>query len=175
MFPGLDLAKLAMSLFVVAIHTGVAGSIGGVLGDVVEAVFGTAVPFFFMASGFLCFLGMDTGTLAGQGMRSKQAARVRRTILGQLRLYLTWTFLYVPVTVFGFMIHGTAPWKAAILFVRNVLLVGENFCSWPLWYLLASVVGFGLVYAMLRRGGKGRRRASGVRRLHGRRLCPGYA
>lgn len=36
--------------------------------------------------------------------------------------------------------------------IRGFLFVGSGVYSWPLWYLLASVVGFALVYFMLRKG-----------------------
>ena len=39
-----------------------------------------------------------------------------------------------------------------VLEARGFFLLGEGRLSWPLWYLLASVVGFILVYIMLRKG-----------------------
>ncbi len=148
-YPDLDLMKLVMAFFVVEIHahpfTGNPAAetfVGGFVD--------LAVPFFFVASAFLCFKGLCVEDFASAD--SKASMRVRKTTGKLLRLYLTWTVLFLPVTVFGDLLYGKGLLASVASFVKGTLFVGENFCSWPLWYLLASVVAFALVYLCLRGG-----------------------
>ena len=148
-YPDLDVAKLLMAFLVVEIHT--RPLMGSPLAErIIEGIDVVAVPFFFMASAFLCFRGLNEASFAEKELPG--AARVRKTIDKLLRLYLTWTALFLPVTVFGSIIHGDSLVHALAVFVRGTLFIGENYYAWPLWYLLASVVGFTLVYICLRGG-----------------------
>ena len=149
-YPDLDWMKLLMALFVVEIHT------RPFMGHpTAEAVIGgleaLAVPFFFIASAFLCFRGLCSDDFATP--ESKGSVRVRRTTGKLLRLYLIWTALFLPVTVFGDLLAGKSLLSGLASFIKGTLFVGENFCSWPLWYLRGSVIGFVLTYLILRGGG----------------------
>ncbi len=53
-----------------------------------------------------------------------------------LKLYLIWSFIYLPFAIYGFWLDGLPFWKSAILWIRNIVFRGENYLSWPLWYLL---------------------------------------
>lgn len=117
---------------------------------IIEGIDVVAVPFFFIASAFLCFRGLDEYAFINASYLG--AVRVRKTIEKLLRLYLTWTLLFLPLTVLGNILLGNSFSRALFMFLRGMLLVGENCYSWPLWYLLASVVGFALVYICLRGG-----------------------
>lgn len=148
-YPNLDIMKLLMAFLVVEIHT--RPLMGFPLAErIVEGIDVIAVPFFFMASSFLCFRGLNEASFVEKTFSG--AARVRKTIAKLLRLYLIWTVLFLPITIFGSVIHGDGFVHALALFVRGTLFIGENYYSWPLWYLLASVVGFLLVYICLRVG-----------------------
>lgn len=152
-FPDLDVAKLIMALLVVEIHVKPMWDLGSDgLNALMTAIDGVAVPFFFIASGFLCFRGVDPADFSDAS--SASARRVRATASKLLGLYLMWTAVFLPVTLLGFSIGGDPLPSALFRFVRGVLLVGENYFSWPLWYLLASAVAFALVYALLRAGMK---------------------
>lgn len=148
-YPDLDVMKLVMAFFVVEIHT--RPFLGWpAIELLVEGLEVVAVPFFFLASAFLCFRGLTLNDFASYG--SKGAVRVRRTIGKLLWLYLVWTALYLPVTIYGDLLTGKGLIQSVGLFVRGTVFVGENFCSWPLWYLLASVLAFSLVYLFFRGG-----------------------
>lgn len=148
-YPDLDVAKILMAFLVVEIHA--RPLMGFPLAErVVEGIDVVAVPFFFMASAFLCFRGLDEASFAEKTLPG--AVRVRKTIGRLLKLYLIWTVLYLPVTVFGSVIHGDCLAYALAVFARGTLFIGENYYSWPLWYLLAGAVGFSLVYICLRGG-----------------------
>lgn len=110
-------------------------------------------PSFFLASGFLCFRDLNYASF-GVAI-SAGTERVRNTIVKLLRLYLIWTLLYLPLTIFGNVLLGKNLLHGSLSFIRGTLFVGENYYSWPLWYLLASIVGFTLVFICLHRGGGG--------------------
>ena len=148
-YPDLDIMKLVMALFVVEIHTHPFNDFPQIA-HVADGIVRLAVPFFFVASAFLCFRGLGELSFAEASLSG--AERVRKTIGKLLRLYLTWTVIFLPVTVFGSLLNGGGLLHAVAAFVRGTLLIGQNYYSWPLWYLLASVVGFALVYIMLRGG-----------------------
>lgn len=145
-YPHLDLVKLAMALLVVEIHTRPFMDVP-TAGFIVESIDVFAVPFFFIASGFLCFRGLTAEDFASEEARG--AIRVRSTLVNQLRLYLTWTLLYLPVTIFGYTLQKKAFVAALVSFIRGTVFIGENFCSWQLWYLHASVIAFAVIYLLL--------------------------
>lgn len=149
-----------MAFVVVEIHARPFGLLDGLVGALLVTVENVAVPFFFIASGFLCFRGLSENDIVGRD--APKAGRARRTALRLLRLYATWLLLFVPVSAFGSWLSGWGVVKSVAMWLRGALLVGETVFSWPLWYLLAAAVGFGLVYLML--GGGFLRDASSRRR-----------
>lgn len=153
-YPGIDAVKLFMALVVVEIHADPLGHLGGFAGRMLATVENVAVPFFFIASGFLCFRGLSASDVAGPD--APKLVRVRKTFLKLMRLYAIWTLVYLPVSVFGYWLQGCGPAEAVVLWLRGVLLVGEAAFSWPLWYLLAAAIGFALVYLILQGGGSPR-------------------
>lgn len=144
-FPNLDIVKFFMAFFVVEIHTRPFGT-----SPLVQGVDCIAAPFFFIASAFLCFCGLDATQFSD--VESRACARVRKTIKKLMLLYSAWTLIYIPVSLFGYVFNGFGPAGALVSFVRGTLFVGENIYSWPLWYLLASSVAFLLVFIMFRKG-----------------------
>ena len=49
--------------------------------------------------------------------------------------------VYLPLTILGFYKAGDGFVKSFVQFIRNVFFQGENYYSWPLWYLLSAVYG----------------------------------
>lgn len=145
-FSDLDVVKFLMAFLVVEIHTRPFG-----ISSLVQGIDCIAVPFFFIASAFLCFRGVDVGQFSDG--ESGACFRVRKTIKKLLMLYVAWTVIYIPVSLFGYALNGLGPTAIFVSFVRGTVFVGENVYSWPLWYLLASAVAFFLVFILLRGGG----------------------
>lgn len=143
-YPLVDIAKCVMAILVVAIHTNPQSTIGNPsLEYLILRVYQMAVPFFFVVSGF--FLGNKI-----RGRESLQHAR--RWLIRVFVLYTIWTVLYLPYTFYGFWIEQTKVTTAVIVFVRNFLLIGENYMSWPLWYLLGMLMAGIIIYLFLRLG-----------------------
>ena len=129
---GIDLVKVLMAFVVVSIHTTTWPLLG---------IREVAVPYFFIVSGFFLF-----GKMTGD--RSSDLRTIRSWTLKILRLYLIWTAIYLPFTVYGFLQDGLSLKQSLMLFGRNLLFVGENFMSWPLWYLLAMIWSGVLVFVL---------------------------
>lgn len=141
-----DYIKLLMSFMVVAIHTRPFEEFNNTTLDCLfDSVVNVAVPYFFIASGFFLFRSV-TNPLTGEGKN-----RCRKYIKKIIRLYCVWTILYLPLSIYGFY-AGNLPFGTSILlFLRNFLFVGENYYSWPLWYLLGLIVAVGIIYLLLLR------------------------
>lgn len=140
-----DVMKLVMAIVVIAIHAHPElSSVSTLVIQVTELLYSLAVPFFFMASGFLLFKKINL-PLDDDGNQ-----RIKRYLSKIVKLYLLWTAIYLPMSVLGFVNDGTSLMKSVLIFVRNVLLVGENFMSWPLWYLLALIVAVLIIWGLLK-------------------------
>ena len=119
---GVDTLKLFFSLVVVWIHTGV-GNLGGLTR--------WAVPFFFLMSGFFLF-----GKLFNNPETDQRSGILMSWLKKILRHYLIWSIIFLPFAIIGFQHDSITPLKAILVYLRNLVLVGENYLSWPLWYLL---------------------------------------
>lgn len=120
-----------MSVLVVATHTGLFSLIHDKeLADTLINSLAIKVPFFFVASGFLVWYKIGNSSI------EDKKTKLRRWINKTFRLYIVWTILYLPFTIYGFYHDGIPVLKSLVVFTRNVLFVGQNFLSWPLWYLL---------------------------------------
>ena len=129
---GIDFVKVLMAFVVVSIHTTAWPLLG---------IREVAVPYFFIVSGFFLF-----GKMTGD--RAVDLSAIRAWTLRILKLYLIWTAVYLPFTVYGFVQDGLSLKQSLMLFGRNLLFVGENFMSWPLWYLLALIWSGVLIYIL---------------------------
>lgn len=141
----LDVMKFVMAIIVVAIHTRPERSFNSpFLIGIFELIYSIAVPFFFMTSGFLLFRKI---TLP---LDAKGEMRIKSYITRICKLYLIWTLIYLPLSIYGFILDGMPILKTIAVFFRNILLIGENYMSWPLWYLLALIVAVGIIYLLLK-------------------------
>ena len=129
---GIDIVKLFMALVVVMIHT------AGKDYDVLKV----AVPYFFIASGFFFFKKWGGEE---DGLKSNYKWFMRISLM-----YIIWTIIYLPFTIYGACQDGLPIGKSIVIFFRNFVFVGENYLSWPLWYLLASIWA-GAIFLLLRK------------------------
>lgn len=146
LIPSIDVFKLVMAVAVVAIHTlqPFVETLPVFCSKIINIIMGLAVPYFFVASGFLL-----CNKLQISGLNSIQSeAYLKKWLIRIIRLYLVWTIIYLPYAVVGFCNEKLGFLKSVIVYVRNVIFIGENYLSWPLWYLLAMIVA-GLIYYLI--------------------------
>ncbi len=127
---GIDLFRIPAALLVVSIHTSPLGSFGGEADFILTRILArTAVPFFFMATGYFllppCFSGSER---LGQ---TEALGKSFRKILG---LYLAATLIYLPVGIYAGHLHN----RTFPSLLRLFLFEGTFY---HLWYLPACILG----------------------------------
>lgn len=131
---GFDVLKFILAFFVVAIHCG--------LSDYNYSAFKItelAVPSFFIMSGYLLQYNLENKYSANRG------GYFDVYLKHLLKLYVIWSIIYLPFTIYGCFINDNPMVKDIFFVLRGWLFVGENYMSWPLWYLLALIVATWLI------------------------------
>lgn len=146
-YNGIDLLKLAMAIIVVAIHTHPFENIKShAFIEVYESVTDLAVPFFFLAAGFLL-----ARKLSYPYNSQKDIVVITQYLKKTFRLYAIWTAVYFPLAVYGFVESKTPVVKALFYYLRGILFVGESNYSYVLWYLLSTIFALILIIVLLKR------------------------
>ena len=127
---GIDLFKFIMSFCVIAIHTSLLNEQSHVFYSLIIRM---AVPFFFLSTGFLL-----SNKLNDSNENEYNLNIIKNQIIKFLKKYLFWSFIYLPLTIYGIFFFK----YSLVGIVRNFLFVGEEYNSWQLWYLLSSVYAF---------------------------------
>lgn len=141
----IDLFKFIMAFAVVAIHTHpLENCTNSNLLTTYGLVVGMAVPFFFLASGYLLAIKMSwpyNGNVDNANRLLRQLKRITQ-------MYLTWTAVYFPLAIYHFTSSGISPIKAVLLYIRGFLFIGEQYNSYPLWYLLSTIYALLVIYIL---------------------------
>ena len=66
-----------------------------------------------------------------------------------LQLYIYWTLIYLPITFWRLANNDLNVFYDILSFSRGFLLVGENYYSWPLWYLFSMIYSLLFIYLLL--------------------------
>ncbi len=138
----LDIAKFVSSLLVVAIHCAPLIEISEPANFVlVQILARLAVPFFFIASGWLFFQKIDPQKSWKDETNVKALKHYWKRIL---RIYLVWSALYMPLIVVSW-VQGGFHWTSLIRLIRDFLFNGTYY---HLWFLPALLLGVPIVYMM---------------------------
>lgn len=134
-FNNLDLFKFLMSICVVAIHTRPLVDVNNpALVGFFSAIINSAVPFFFLSSGYLLsnkFKSLDD--------YDNNIIIVRKYLFKIIKLYLFWSVVYLPLAVIKYIKDGNTFIYSFISYFRALFFVGEHYNSWMLWYLLSTI------------------------------------
>ena len=130
-YPAIDVCKLAMAFLVVMIHVEAIYHLQ--LNGTMFYVTRMAVPFFFVTAGFLLNERMKVSDDA-MSMMSRYIVRI-------FKMYLFWTAIYAPIAIYMSDCTSAAVCvQQLIQYVKGVMLVGESYYSWHLWFLLALLM-----------------------------------
>lgn len=144
-FNSLDICKLLMSFCVVAIHTNpLENCTITVVNDIYNSFVEMAVPFFFLSSGFLLAQKFEFPYNS-----QKNIAAVKKYLLKIIKMYLVWTAIYLPMAIYHLGTSGLSVLKSVLLYIRGFVLVGQQYNSWHLWYLLSTVYALVLILIFL--------------------------
>lgn len=146
-YGGIDLAKILLALFVVAIHTHPLTGVTNILANrLFTVVVKLAVPYFFIASGFFLFTKLSFEN------RCDLKSKIIKQYLARISLlYFSWTAIFLPISIYGLLTNEHPGFFDILIFVRGVLILGENFYSWPLWYLLSMIYSLLLINYLVER------------------------
>lgn len=144
---GLDIGKFLMAIGVVAIHT---NPLKDCQNQLLVTVFGNivtlAVPFFFMASGFLIFQRMGKDICSQDSLEALK--KRTRQFVG---IYLVWTLLYLPCAIYSYMLDDYGIIFHLADFIRKFLFLGSNSYSTQLWYVQKFIWAMILLYVLLKK------------------------
>ncbi len=134
-YNSIDVAKFVMAILVMTVHidTGLPTDIHYLISNGVAR---TAVPFFFIASGFFFFNKIDN-------LQVKNLIKVLKRIL---ILFFSWTFIY-SIYMFKFFRHDEQPFLKWLLFLNRHLFLNPY---GHLWFLPALMIGIGLGWCFLK-------------------------
>lgn len=139
--------KFLMAICVVAIHTEPMIGVIGWEKNLYDTVVALSVPFFFTSTGYLVF-----GSLLLPYECAFNQNKLKRQTHKFLKTYLLWSFIYFPLAIYGFVVvEKCGVVKALILYIRNILLQGQNYFSYPLWYLLAALYASIVFYFVVKK------------------------
>ena len=141
-----------MAVFVVAIHTHPFERCGCLsFKNAWDVLIGVAVPYFFIASGFFLFL-----KLKEEKKEESQLKKIKSYTKRIVELYVFWTIIYFPVTIWYFFNNDNPFYTDILSFIKGFFFRGENYYSWHLWYLLSMIYSLILLCILKRNSIKNR-------------------
>ena len=127
-----DVTKFVMAVMVIGIHANSIVREGYPI--LLSFLMGTAVPFFFITSGFLLAEHTELNRNASKYVTQQYFfSYVNKIFI----FYLCWTILYLPLAIWGYNNNETPWFIDCLLYIRGLIFLGEHPYSWPLWYLWA--------------------------------------
>lgn len=146
-YNGIDLGKLIMAICVVALHT---HPLENMQNTIILAIYNAftslAVPFFFIASGFLMSDKFDEEFISVRNINI-----VKKTVIHIAKMYVVWTLIYLPMTIYHYVNEGYSLSLSLLVFFRGFFFIGEQYNSWPLWYLLSTIYALMVVLFLMKK------------------------
>jgi hypothetical protein len=143
-FKGIDVTKFILALLVVAGHTHPFKDINNPTFIYIwKQLLLLVVPYFFMAAGFFLFQKVER-----QPNKAQKLAVIWPYIKRIAKMYIYWTIIFIPITLWNYATDDIIFHKDIILFIRGTLFFGENYYSWPLWFLLSMTYSLAFIYLL---------------------------
>lgn len=130
-YKGIDVFKFIMAFSVIAIHAPEYLWPNDIMyPPVFEWFIRLAVPYFFIASGFLIQEKLNE-TICSDNSTNILKEKSRRVF----RIWGLWLLLYLPLTVWG-EFHSIMPiYNIVIQYIKNVIFTGHSLYAQPLWFI----------------------------------------
>lgn len=142
-FASIDVVKFIMSVCVIAIHTHALESYKGYfVAKAVNLIIWSAVPFFFMASGFLIY------NKSNKLYKGEKLKILELTIRKYFFSYIICSIAYLPLSYKAY--KGMEMKGAIIQYISDFLFLGQHRNDWIMWYLLSSIYAFFFCYILTR-------------------------
>lgn len=137
-YNAIDVLKMFMAFLVIGIHVGAIFEIEYPL--FLNFILGTAVPFFFICSGF--FIQNKIIKTGNSFYTLKDSCKK------YLKLYILWHLVYFPMALKHLWFNERNFWGDMLYCLHQFLFVGEIIYSWPLWYLHGLIVAIIFIYVL---------------------------
>lgn len=136
-FPCIDLFKFISAIMILLIHANPFGNnvYGVVLREIITPI---AVPFFFLASGFLWYISY-------QNYGKKKA---KSKIFHTLFLYFIWSIIYLPFVFINLLFSNNLNFNMVLNYIKNFLFEGS---FETIWFLNALWSALALIYILLKK------------------------
>lgn len=129
-----DIAKLVLSLLVVAIHA-------SLYPTVLFPWLRIAVPLFFMISSYFLFSKLR------EASADQHKSILKKFVVRNLKLYLCWFVIFLPITLYiRKNIYFSQGWFQNIVTMLKSFFFGSTFAA--SWFLSAMVIGVLIVYLL---------------------------
>ena len=137
----IDIFKFIMAIFVIAIHTNLMNTDQYPLYSLLVKC---AVPYYFMCTGFLLMNKIKK--------EKSELFIIKKYIYKIIKLYIIWSIIYLPITIYSFINtpHNHNLILSIIITIMKYFTIGEQYFSWPLWYLLAIIYSLMVLYFLNR-------------------------
>lgn len=142
-YNSIDLCKIFMAVCVIAMHTKpLHNSSNNIILSIYDSAVNCAVPFFFLASGYLLSIKLKKPFASEKNIKI-----IYKYLLKIVKMYVVWTIIYSPMALWYYRQLGHSFIKGIIFYLRGVLLIGENYNSYILWYLLSTI--YALIFVLI--------------------------
>jgi peptidoglycan/LPS O-acetylase OafA/YrhL len=81
-----------------------------------------AVPFFFIASGFLLAKKLQLPL-----HKEENIDIIKKYLIRIVKLYLIWNIIYLLLAIIGFILEKSTPLMSIYLYLRGLFLVGQQY------------------------------------------------
>lgn len=143
-YASIDIARYISALLVVCIHTFPFLEISETFNTYwIHTVCRLAVPFFFTTSGYFFFRSYSDEN------EELNEERFKRSLFRLFKIYIIWTVIYLPYTIFDYMHQGVKIYSI-VAYVRDFILNGSYY---HLWFLPALMLSDAIVYYLFKRKG----------------------
>ncbi|MCF0105903.1 MAG: acyltransferase family protein [Holdemanella sp.] len=142
-YVSIDIAKYVAVLLVICVHTFPLVEISSLLNTYwIQTICRLAIPFFFASAGFFFFRKWDEDP----EVNKRNLIRFEKRVL---KLYLIWTVIYLPYTIWDYAKAGFSV-LSIVSYLRDFLLNGSYY---HLWVLPTIMLAMPLVSMMYQRFG----------------------
>lgn len=141
---GVDTVKFIMAFAVVTIHIQPLFNVN--YAESINWFIRLAVPYFFIASGFLTARGLSL-----LNSRDERVGYLKNRALRFGKMFLIWLLIYLPLSLASFNYSNVYVLSKNIAwYVVNVILTGETKLAWPIWYLYSSMIAYFILSVLCR-------------------------
>lgn len=143
----LDLFKFLMAICVIALHTHPLYNYkNSVVYNLYDVFTKCAVPFFFMTSGYLLALKLHWPYNSEQDIKTIKIYLYKLT-----KWYIVWNIIYLPPAIYYYYKSGRDVIYCIFLYLKGFFLLGSQYNSWMLWYLLSCIYSLLIFVFLLKR------------------------